>query len=140
MAVLDLLRGELRQNEISLEIDLTADLKPSLGDRVQLQQVILNLILNSIEAMSETSHKPRLLRVSSRIDKHGHLLVGVADTGRGLEPSQKEQVFEAFYTTKPEGVGLGLSICRSIVEAHGGRLWQSPNLPNGTTFWFSLPT
>jgi PAS domain S-box-containing protein len=138
--VLDLLRAELRQNEVLLEVDLAAGVDPILGDRVQLQQVILNLVMNGIEAMGEVPQRPRLLRVMSRGDESGRLLIGVADTGRGLEPSQSEQVFEAFYTTKPEGIGLGLSICRSIVEAHGGRLWAAPNNPRGSTFWFSLPT
>lgn len=137
--VTDLLRSELRQNEITLELDLAADLKALMGDRVQLQQVILNLVMNGIEAMAETSHRPRLLHVSSRADDNGDLLIGVVDTGKGLDPSSKDQVFEAFYTTKPDGIGLGLSICRSIVEAHGGRLWISPNHPHGSRFWFSLP-
>jgi len=137
--MLDLLRPELRHNEISLEVDLASDVQPVVGDRIQLQQVILNLVMNGVEAMGETPQTARLLRVISRGGEPGRMLVGVADTGKGLDPSQIENVFEAFYTTKPEGMGLGLSICRSIVEAHGGRLWVSPNIPHGSVFWFSLP-
>jgi signal transduction histidine kinase len=97
-----------------------------MGDRVRLQQVILNLIMNGIEAMSAVT-RPRVLRVSSQADEHGDVTIAVTDTGTGLDPTQMERIFDAFFTTKPEGMGVGLSICRSIVEAHGGRLWASPN-------------
>jgi signal transduction histidine kinase len=109
------------------------------GDRVQLQQVLLNLIMNAVEAMSAVYNRPRELAIASRLDDAGAVLVEVRDSGSGLDAQASEQVFEAFYTTKPEGIGIGLSISRSIIEAHGGRLWASPNAPHGAVFQFSLP-
>jgi signal transduction histidine kinase len=109
------------------------------GDRVQLEQVILNLILNGIEAMTGEGEASRDLRISSRGDGAEAVLIAVADTGPGLAAGEPEQVFAAFYTTKPSGLGLGLSICRSIIEAHDGRLWASANEPRGAVFQFTLP-
>jgi PAS domain S-box-containing protein len=136
---LDLLRSELRQNEISLETELPPSQVMILGDRVQLQQIILNLIKNGIEAMNAPQHRPRILRVSSRFDGASGLEVAVADSGGGFNPDTADSMFDAFFTTKPGGIGLGLSICRSIVEAHGGHLSARPNFPEGSVFCFKLP-
>jgi signal transduction histidine kinase len=137
--VLVLMRGELRRHEVALETDLMAGLEPIVGDRVQLQQVILNLIANGIEAMSAPGDQPRRLRIKSQNQDPGDVLIAVEDTGIGLDPTKMGRIFDAFFTTKPEGIGMGLSICRSIVEAHGGRLWASPNAPRGSIFQFTVP-
>src|SRR5271166_4323376 len=110
-----------------------------MGDRVQLQQVILNLIMNGIEAMSAVMRQPRLLRVRSQNDGPGYLLIAVEDSGPGLAPETMGRLFEPFFTTKPGGMGLGLSICRSIVDAHGGRLSASSQSPRGAVFQFTVP-
>jgi signal transduction histidine kinase len=112
---------------------------PIHGDRVQLQQVILNLIVNGIEAMSGMSGAARELWISTEIDGSNGALVAVRDSGPGLDPAALERLFDAFYTTKTSGMGMGLSICRSIIEAHGGRIWAEANTPQGATFQFSLP-
>src|SRR5271165_1894078 len=112
---------------------------PVLGDRVQLQQVVLNLIVNGIEAMASSAPGERRLEIRTADDESGRVLVTVADSGPGLHLAETDRLFEAFFTTKPEGMGMGLSICRSIVDAHGGRLWASPNVPNGAVFQFTLP-
>jgi len=104
-----------------------------------MQQVALNLIVNGIEAMTADMNRPRVLRVSSRMDGRSSVLIAVADTGTGLDPAKVDCIFDAFFTTKPEGMGMGLSICRSIVEADGGRLWASPNSPRGSIFQFTVP-
>jgi PAS domain S-box-containing protein len=137
--VIELTRGESVKNGISLEADLADGLPLIEGDRVQLQQVILNLIVNAVEAMSGAGDGTRELLVSSRKADPGGVIVGVRDSGPGLAPLTLEHVFDAFYTTKPGGLGMGLSICRSIIEAHGGRLWASANLPRGASFQFVLP-
>ena len=109
------------------------------GDRVQLQQVVLNLILNAVEAMSAVHDGVRELLLSTeQSDTHG-VLVAVRDSGPGIDPERRERVFDAFYTTKSSGVGMGLSICRSIIGAHGGRLWVEENKPLGAVFKFILP-
>jgi PAS domain S-box-containing protein len=138
--VLILTRGELNQHDVSLETALSDGLEPIMGDRVQLQQVVLNLIMNGIEAMSAVMREPRMLRVSSQIDGAGDLLISVEDSGPGLVPETMGRLFESFFTTKPDGMGMGLSICRSIVNAHGGRLWASPQSPRGAIFQFTVPT
>jgi C4-dicarboxylate-specific signal transduction histidine kinase len=137
--VIELTRGELMKNGISVQADLADGLPLIEGDRVQLQQVILNLIMNAVEAMSGASDGTRELLVSSRKADRGDVLVGVRDSGPGLAPETLEHVFDAFYTTKPGGLGMGLSICRSMIEAHGGRLWATANLPRGASFQFTLP-
>jgi len=137
--VIELTRGESVKNGISLQADLADGLPLIEGDRVQLQQVILNLIVNALEAMSGASDGTRELLVSSRKADPGGVIVEVRDSGPGLAPEALEHVFDAFYTTKPSGLGMGLSICRSIIEAHGGRLWASANLPRGASFQFALP-
>ena len=137
--VLALAEQELRSHDIVLRTDLDRTLPRVVGDRVQLQQVLLNLIVNAIEAMSTVHDRPRELTIVSRQDEADSVLVDVRDSGTGLDPQRAEQVFEAFYTTKAEGIGIGLPISRSIVEAHGGRLWAGPNEPHGAVFRFSLP-
>jgi PAS domain S-box-containing protein len=135
-----LVHGEVRRHRILLRTELAPDLPPVAGDRVQLQQVILNLVMNGIEAMKKVADRPRELLVRSRPDASGAVLVAVQDTGIGLEPQSVERVFEAFYTTKAEGLGMGLAICRSIIEAHGGQLWAEANEPWGAVFQFTLPS
>jgi signal transduction histidine kinase len=137
--VLALTRGEMQRYDVSLETELSAGLEPVLGDRGQVQQVILNLIVNGVEAMAAGMDRPRVLRVSSRMSGPGNVLITVADTGTGLDPAKVDSIFDPFFTTKPEGMGMGLSICRSIVEAHDGRLWASPNSPQGSIFQFTVP-
>jgi PAS domain S-box-containing protein len=138
--VLILMRSELHRHDVSLETALSGGLEPIMGDRVQLQQVILNLIMNGIEAMSAAMRQPRMLRVRSQMDGLGNLLIAVEDSGPGLAPEAMDRLFEPFFTTKSSGMGMGLSICRSIVDAHGGRLWASPQLPRGAVFQFTVPT
>jgi signal transduction histidine kinase len=137
--VLALTEHEVQRHDIVLRKDLAGALPQVSGDPVQLQQVLLNLIMNAIEAMSAVHDRSRVLRVVSRHDGAGAVIVEVSDSGIGLDAQQTEQLFEAFYTTKAEGIGIGLSISRSIIEAHGGRLWARSNAPHGAVFAFSLP-
>ena len=138
LEVLQLTQRELRSHDIVLETKLDSTLPQVKADRVQLQQVLLNLILNAIEAMSAVNDRPRELTIVSAQDTGG-VVVEVRDSGIGLDQDRAERVFDAFYTTKAEGLGIGLSISRSIVEAHGGRLRAAPNQPHGAVFGFSLP-
>jgi len=137
--MLVLLHNEITRYSIAIRAELAADLPQVMGDRVQLQQVIMNLILNSIEAMKD-ANGTRELAIESRPAENGHLLVAVSDTGVGLPPQQVEQIFNAFFTTKLQGTGMGLSISRSIVESHEGRLWAAANSPRGASFFITLPT
>ena len=137
--ILELMRAELARHEVSVETDLRDGLETIMGDRVQLQQVIVNLIMNSIEAMGGLNHPRRVLRVNTRLDEDGNVLVAVEDSGMGLDPASIDRIFDPLFTTKREGLGMGLSISRSIVEAHGGGLWASPRRPHGTIFQFTLP-
>jgi len=132
-----LLRHELTRNRVSLRTDLAPDLPYVLGDRVQLQQVMLNLIMNGIDAMSTINDRPRELLIKSAKHSDG-VLVQVQDSGPGVDPEQADRIFEPFFTDKPEGIGMGLSISRSIVESHGGRLWAVAGA-NGALFEFTLP-
>ena len=109
------------------------------GDRVQLQQVVLNLIMNGLEAIARNKNGTRELAVSSDVDQE-HVIVAVRDSGEGLDSASLERVFDAFYTTKPEGMGMGLAISRTIIESHGGRLWATTNSPKGAVFQFTLST
>ncbi|NKE73774.1 PAS domain-containing protein [Nitrospiraceae bacterium HYJII51-Mn-bac16s-1-B09] len=129
-----LAQGEVRRNKIALRMELAPDLPPVLGDRVQLQQVLLNLIMNGIEAMNRVDDRPRELVIRTDFGETDQVRVAVQDSGIGLEPQHIEKIFDAFYTTKSEGMGMGLAISRSIVENHGGRLWAAPNNDSGATF------
>jgi signal transduction histidine kinase len=134
-----LLRDEAKQYSISIRTELANDLSQVMGDRVQLQQVLMNLMINGIDAMKDRAGTRELVINSQRAD-NVQLMVSVSDSGRGLPPQKAEQVFTAFFTTKRHGVGMGLRISRSIVEGHGGRLWATDNSPHGACFCFTLPT
>jgi PAS domain S-box-containing protein len=136
--VIALARSEVQKNRVSLQTRLSSDIPLILGDRIQLQQVILNLINNAIEAMSGVNDGPRELQVGSAKDPSQGVRVAVRDSGPGLDPESLNHIFTAFYTTKPQGMGMGLAISRSIVEAHGGRLWATANHDRGATFQFTV--
>jgi signal transduction histidine kinase len=137
--VIPLIRREINVHGVSLRLDLASSLPLVDGDRIQLQQVIMNLLMNGIQAMSAVTDRHRELRIRSREHGPDQILVAVEDSGIGIEPEHAARLFNAFFTTKPDGMGMGLSICRSIIEAHGGRLWASTNVPHGATFQFTLP-
>jgi PAS domain S-box-containing protein len=137
--VLALVRGELESHEILLRKDMDGGLPEVRAERVQLQQVLLNLITNAIEAMSAVSGRERQLTITSVFDEQAGVKVTVEDTGGGIDPVHLDRIFDTFFTTKTHGMGLGLSICRSIIEAHGGRLWASSRSPFGTAFHLTLP-
>ena len=137
--VLALAQSQARRNDVLLKRELADGLPPVLGDRVQLQQVILNLIVNGIEAMAKVNEGARELSVSSGKDESDSLVVAVRDSGEGIGQADLERVFDAFFTTKPDGMGMGLAICRTIIESHGGRLWAAANSPRGAVFQFTLP-
>jgi C4-dicarboxylate-specific signal transduction histidine kinase len=139
IGVIALARSEAQRNRVSLQTQLSSDLPLILGDRIQLQQVILNLINNAIEAMSEADEGPRELQVGSAKDESQGVVVAVRDSGPGLDPEILNHIFTAFYTTKPRGMGMGLPISRSIIQAHGGRLWATANEGRGAVFKFTLP-
>jgi signal transduction histidine kinase len=163
-------RNEIQENRVSLETKLASDLPLISGDKVQLQQVVLNLLINAVEAMGESAEGPRNLTVSSEMagreaatgpgtairdqigfpeepsqtparggNEGGHVLITVKDSGPGLDLQGLHRLFDAFYTTKRHGLGMGLAISRSIIQAHGGRLWAKPNTPRGAVFQFTLP-
>jgi len=134
-----LLRSETSRNNILVQTELAADLPEVMADRVQLQQVLMNLMINGIEAMKDVDGT-RELAIRSQLKENKEVVVSVTDSGVGLPPQQKEQIFNAFFTTKPHGTGMGLRISRSIIESHGGRLWAGDNSPRGASFCFSLPT
>jgi C4-dicarboxylate-specific signal transduction histidine kinase len=138
--VIALLEGELRRNAISLQTDMPENLPPVVVDRVLLQQVILNLIVNAMEAMGAVSDRARVLRIRTEGQSSGNIVVLVQDSGVGVDPELPNRMFEAFYTTKVQGIGMGLTISRSIIEAHGGRLWAVANDGPGSSFRFALPT
>lgn len=138
--VLDLVPSELQRHEISSRTELMAVPPVVLGDRIQLQQVVLNLIMNGMEAMNSIVDRPRVLLIRSKTQETGELLVAIEDSGTGLDPRNVDHLFDTFFTTKTNGLGLGLSISRSIIEAHNGRLWASQNNTHGATFQFTLPT
>jgi PAS domain S-box-containing protein len=137
--VIELTHGEARKNAVSVRTEFTDGLPLVRGDRVELQQVVLNLILNAIEAMAGRGEGPQKLLIATGRAESGEVLVSVRDSGPGFAPESLDHLFEAFYTTKPNGLGMGLSICRSIVESHAGRLWASANAPHGAVFQFTLP-
>ena len=137
--VIILAQTEVRKSGISIATVLGEELPLIEGDRVQLQQVMLNLINNAVQAMTAVEVESRELAISTSKTEPNGIEVAVRDSGPGLDPANFERAFEAFYTTKPGGLGMGLSICRSIIEAHGGRLWASANVPRGATFQFTVP-
>jgi signal transduction histidine kinase len=134
-----LLGGEATRYNVSVRTALAADLPHVMGDRVQLQQVLMNLMMNSIDAMRDVD-ETRELTINSQRGENEQLVVSVSDTGVGLPPEQADQIFNAFFTTKPHGTGMGLRISRSIVESHGGRLWAADNSLRGASFHLTLPT
>jgi signal transduction histidine kinase len=133
-----LTQSELRRNSLALRTELAADLPPVMGDRVQLQQVVVNLILNAIEAMARVEGRARDLLITTQRGQGDEIRVAVRDSGIGLDPLNVERIFDPFHTTKPGGLGMGLSISRSIVKSHGGRLWAESNDGPGATFQFTL--
>jgi len=137
--VFALAQDQARRSHIHLNRQLDDDVPPVRGDRVQLQQVILNLIVNGLEAIAKGKDGLRELTVRSNKDEQDNVSVAVSDSGEGLDPANLEHVFDAFFTTKPDGMGMGLAISRTIIEAHGGRLWATSNHPTGTVFQFTLP-
>jgi C4-dicarboxylate-specific signal transduction histidine kinase len=134
-----LLGSEVTRYNVSVRTELTAELSQVMGDRVQLQQIMMNLIMNSIDAMKDVDGT-RELAIKSQRGQNEELQVSVSDTGVGLPSKQTDHIFDAFFTTKPHGTGMGLSISRSIVESHGGRLWAADNSPRGASFHLTLPT
>jgi signal transduction histidine kinase len=136
--VIILARSAIMKNSLSVITRLADGLLPVHGDRVQVQQVVLNLILNAVEAMASVEAGPRDLLISTEQD-HAGVIAAVFDSGPGIDPELLERIFTSFYTTKPGGTGMGLSICRSIIDAHGGRLWADANEPRGAVFQFTLP-
>jgi signal transduction histidine kinase len=137
--VIALTRGEAGKNGVRIDTQLDERLPQVRGDRVQVQQVILNLVINAIEAMNHVDEGPHELRIRTGTADQDGVLICVHDSGPGLDPANAERIFESFFTTKPSGMGMGLSISRSIIEAHGGQLWASANLPRGAIFQFTVP-
>jgi C4-dicarboxylate-specific signal transduction histidine kinase len=137
--VIALVQAEASRNQVAIQAELASDLPVAMGDRVQLQQVIMNLILNAIEAMSAITDRPRRLVIRSESPASDEVLVAVQDSGIGIDPKDDKRLFDAFFTTKAQGMGMGLSISHSIIEAHGGRLWATANGDYGATFQFTLP-
>ena len=134
-----LLRSQAVSQQVALKLELEPDLPPALADRIQVQQVIINLIVNAIDAVKVTSGRVRQLKIQAREYDPDHVLVSVEDNGIGIDPEKAQRLFDPFFTTKPDGMGMGLSICRSIVESHGGRIWASANAGPGATIQFTLP-
>jgi signal transduction histidine kinase len=137
--VMALVQRELTSHQASLRMDLAPALPMILGDRIQLQQVIINLVMNGAEAMQSVIDRPRELVIRSAQHETQKVLVSVTDCGVGISAEDADRLFNPFFTTKSSGMGMGLSICRSIIEAHGGRLWVTANVPHGATFQFTLP-
>jgi signal transduction histidine kinase len=137
--VIDLMALEIGSRSITLETQLCRDTGAVYCDRTQIRQVLINLIRNGIEAMCGSNQVPRRLHVRTSVDPGGDVSIEISDTGPGLDSATAERIFEPFFTTKSGGMGLGLAICRSIVQAHGGRLWARPRTPRGCTFEFTLP-
>jgi signal transduction histidine kinase len=137
--VISLVQREMLDHQVSLRKELASALPMVFVDRIQLQQVIINLVINSVEAMQSVTDRPRELTIQSRRDGAHQVLLTVKDCGVGISAENADRLFSAFFTTKPSGMGMGLSIGRSIIEAHGGRLWAEPNSPQGAAFHFTLP-
>ena len=139
LEVIALLRSELQRNRVILRAELGDEIPPVRGDRVQLQQVILNLLRNASEAMSSIDDRPRQLVIRTERDGDDSVRLSVQDAGVGFKPQEEHRLFDSFYTTKSDGMGIGLSVSRSIIESHHGRLWATPNDGPGATFSFSIP-
>jgi PAS domain S-box-containing protein len=137
--VLALLRGDLESHRVLLQANLHDALPEVIAERVQLQQVLLNLMMNAVDAMSSVAIRERRLTITSELLVSDYVNIAVEDSGTGIDPGHADRIFEAFFTTKPHGMGMGLSICRSIIEAHGGKLWAAPRSPHGTVFHVQLP-
>jgi PAS domain S-box-containing protein len=137
--VLSIVHGEMESQEVTLQVELPDEIPEIVADRMQLQQVLLNLFTNAIEAMGSVPDRARRLSVKSEIHDIDGVLITVKDTGPGIDPLNMDRIFDAFFTTKSHGMGMGLSICRSIIEAHGGRLWAAPANPHGSIFFLALP-
>jgi signal transduction histidine kinase len=138
--IVALTQSEAARRGATIQTDLAGNLPMVMGDRVQFQQLLLNLVINALDAMNSIQDRPRVVHIRTAVPESKSILVAVEDSGIGLAPEQQSRLFDAFYTTKPDGLGMGLSISRSIVEAHGGRLWAAPNQGPGATFQFTLPT
>jgi signal transduction histidine kinase len=137
--VIELLARDLQRNRLVLQLDLHAEVLPVGGDRVQIQQVIVNLVRNASDAMSDVVDRPRDIVIRTGQDEDGSARLVVKDAGIGLDPQSIERLFDALYTTKSDGMGIGLSVSQSIIESHGGKLWAEPNDGPGATFSFSIP-
>jgi PAS domain S-box-containing protein len=137
--VLAVVRGELEGHQTSLQFSMPDGLPQVMAERVQLQQVLLNLITNAIDAMSSVTDRERVLTIKSEVCESNHVLITLEDTGTGIDPNKMNHIFDAFFTTKADGMGMGLSICRSIIESHNGLLWVSPRHPHGSIFYIKLP-
>jgi C4-dicarboxylate-specific signal transduction histidine kinase len=137
--VLALVHGELESHRVLLRNEMLEGLPEVMAERVQLQQVLINLIMNAVDAMSSMTDRQRQLTVNAGIHDGQDVIVTVEDSGIGIDPDHLDRIFDAFFTTKAQGMGMGLSICRSIVESHGGRLWAAPRSPHGSIFYVQLP-
>jgi signal transduction histidine kinase len=137
--VLLIIHGEFESHQIDLQPELDGAMPSVLGDRVQIQQVLLNLFTNAVEAMTSVNERPRLLSIKSEVNDQDGVLITIKDSGSGIDSPNVDRIFDAFFTTKLHGMGMGLSICRSIVENHGGRLWVEPGNPYGAMFRITLP-
>jgi C4-dicarboxylate-specific signal transduction histidine kinase len=138
--VVSLVQREVLNHRVSLRLKLASDLPALLGDRVQLQQVLINLVINGIQAMADIVDDPRELLIESHLDNDGNVIVAVTDSGTGIDSENASRLFDAFFTTKADGMGMGLAVCRSIIEGHGGQVWASKNAGHGAMFQFSLPS
>jgi PAS domain S-box-containing protein len=131
--------GEIESHQVTLQCQLREDLPSVMAEQIQLQQVLLNLIMNAVDAMSSVTDRERVLIVKTDISEYDHVLITLEDSGTGIEPNHMDRIFDAFFTTKASGMGMGLSICRSIIESHDGRLWASSRSPHGSIFYIKLP-
>jgi signal transduction histidine kinase len=138
--ILTLVQGAIKKQQVSIRTELLQDLPHVVADRTQLQQVFMNLIMNAVEAMGPVTNRERLLSIKSDVHDPGTVMIMVEDSGTGIDPNNTERIFEAFFTTKSDGMGMGLAMCRSIIEAHGGRLWASPGASHGSVFHVVLPS
>jgi len=138
--VLRLTDGQLQRRAVVVHTNLDAELAPVMASRTQLQQVLFNLVTNAIEAMEPVINRTRVMKIKSELGSTGEVRITVEDSGKGIDPQNIDQIFTSFFTTKTEGMGMGLSICRSIIESHGGRLWAAQGSPYGAVFQFILPT